>query len=167
MKEKKGDLVTDCHSILVRWRKYFLQLLNAHGVNDVRQREIHTAEPLAPEPSDCEVELVIEKLKRHKSPGIDQILEQFTLKSIDLFILIGISRNCLGSGRSQIMCLSIRRVIKLNVIIIEANRFCQPRTRFYATFFEANFLINMFTWHYIRNNYLGLVTVCTTHNTHF
>jgi hypothetical protein len=89
--------------------------LNAHGINDVRQREIHTAEPLVPEPSGCEFELAIEKLKRHKSPGIDQILaikggvEQFALKSINLLILIGISRNCLGSGMSQTMCLSIRR----------------------------------------------------------
>jgi len=135
-----------------------LRLLNAHGVNDVRQTEIHTAEPLVPELSDCEVELAIEKLKRHKSPGIYQILaikggvEQFVLKSINLFILIGISRNRLGSGRSQTMCLSIRRVIKQNVVIIEANCFCQPCTRFYATFFETNFPMNMFSGHYIRNN---------------
>ena len=30
-------------------------------------------EPLVPEPSAFEVELAIEKLKNHKSPGIDQI----------------------------------------------------------------------------------------------
>ena len=44
-----------------------------HGVKDVRQAEIHTAEPLVPEPSAAEVELAIDKLKSHKSPGIDQI----------------------------------------------------------------------------------------------
>ena len=44
-----------------------------HGVDDVRQVEIHIAEPLVPEPSAFEVELAIEKLKSHKSPGIDQI----------------------------------------------------------------------------------------------
>jgi len=38
-----------------------------HGVNDVRQTEIHTAEPLVPELSAFEVDLAIEKLKRHKS----------------------------------------------------------------------------------------------------
>jgi hypothetical protein len=43
------------------------------GVNDVRQTEVHTAEPLVPEPSACEVELAIEKLKSHKSPRICQI----------------------------------------------------------------------------------------------
>jgi len=45
----------------------------AHGVNDVRQTEIQSARPLVPDPSALEVEMAIEKLKRHKSPGIDQI----------------------------------------------------------------------------------------------
>jgi hypothetical protein len=44
-----------------------------HGVSDLRQTEIHTAEPLVPEPSAFEVEMAIEKLKSHKSPGFDQI----------------------------------------------------------------------------------------------
>jgi hypothetical protein len=65
--------VAHCHSILTRWRNYFSQLLNVHADNDVRQTEIHTAEPLVPEPSVFEVELDIEKLKRYKSPGTDQI----------------------------------------------------------------------------------------------
>jgi len=47
--------------------------LNVHEVKDVRQAEIHTVEPLLPEPSAFEVELAIEKLKIHKSPGTDQI----------------------------------------------------------------------------------------------
>ena len=37
------------------------------------QTEIHTAEPPVPDPSASEVELAIDKLKGHKSPGIDQI----------------------------------------------------------------------------------------------
>jgi len=55
-------LVVDSHSILARWRKYSSQLLNVHGVNDVRQTEIHTAEPIVPEPIAFDVELAIEKL---------------------------------------------------------------------------------------------------------
>jgi hypothetical protein len=43
VKDEKGDLVADCHSILARWRNHFSQLLNMHGVNDVRQTEVHTA----------------------------------------------------------------------------------------------------------------------------
>ena len=61
VKDEKGDLFTDSH------------LLNVHGVNDVTQTEIHTAQPIVPELSAFEVEMAIEKLKRHKSPGIDQI----------------------------------------------------------------------------------------------
>jgi len=44
-----------------------------HGVKDVGQAEIHTAEPLVTEQSASEVELAIDKLKSHKSPGVDQI----------------------------------------------------------------------------------------------
>jgi len=73
VKDEKGDLVADTHSIMMRCRNYFSQLLNVHGAKDVRQEEIHTAKPLVPEPSAFEVELAIEKLKSHKSPGIDQI----------------------------------------------------------------------------------------------
>jgi hypothetical protein len=58
---------------LARWRNHFSQLLNIHGVNDVRQTEVHTAEPLVTEPSAFKVEMAIQKLKRHKSSGIDQI----------------------------------------------------------------------------------------------
>ena len=71
VKDEKGDLVADSHSIMARWRDYFSQILNVHGVSDVRQAEIHTAEPLVLKPSALEVELAIEKLKSHKSPGTD------------------------------------------------------------------------------------------------
>jgi hypothetical protein len=47
-------------------------VLNVHGVHDVRQMDIHTAEPLVPEPSLVEVEIAIGKLKSYKSPGTDQ-----------------------------------------------------------------------------------------------
>ena len=63
---EKRDFFTDSHSILARWRIHFSQLLNVHGVNDVRQTEIHTTEALVPELSAFEVEMAIEKLKRHK-----------------------------------------------------------------------------------------------------
>jgi len=53
-------LVSNSHSILARWRNYFSQLLNVHRVNDVRQRELHTTDPLVPEPSAFEVALATE-----------------------------------------------------------------------------------------------------------
>jgi hypothetical protein len=73
VKDEKGDLVADSHNILAQWRNHFSQLLNIQRVNDVWQTEMHTAEPLVPERSAFDVELAIEKLKSHKSPGIDQI----------------------------------------------------------------------------------------------
>jgi hypothetical protein len=63
VRDEQSDLVTDYCSILARWRNHFSQLLIVHGVNDVRQAEIHTAEPLVPEPSAFEIEMAIEKLK--------------------------------------------------------------------------------------------------------
>jgi len=73
VKNEKGDLIANSHSIVARWKNYFSQLFNVHGINDVGKAEIHTAEPLVSEPSVSDVELAIYKLKSHKSPGIDQI----------------------------------------------------------------------------------------------
>jgi hypothetical protein len=36
VKDEKSDLVADPHSVLARWGNHFSQLLNVHGVNDVR-----------------------------------------------------------------------------------------------------------------------------------
>jgi len=66
IQDEKGDLVSDSHSILNRWRNHFSQPWNIHGVNYVRRTEIHTAEPIVPEPSAFEVEMAVEKMKRHK-----------------------------------------------------------------------------------------------------
>ena len=51
----------------------FLPAIQRTWVKDVGQAEIHTAEPLVPEPSASEFEQAIDKLKRVKSPDIDQI----------------------------------------------------------------------------------------------
>jgi len=108
VKDDKSDLVAYSHSILARWRNYFSQLLKVHEINDVRQTEIHTAEPLVLELSASEVQLAIAMLKSHKSPGIDQIPAELIKaegKTIRCEIhkhlfLFGIRRNCLRSGRS-------------------------------------------------------------------
>ena len=69
------------------------------------------------EPSDFEVEMVIENLKSHKSSDIDQIPAELikagskTIRSEihKLFIFIW---NCLRSGTDRSSYLSIRRAIK-------------------------------------------------------
>jgi hypothetical protein len=58
MRDDNGDLLADSDSILNRWKNYFSQLLKVHDVSDVRQIEVHTAEPLVPGPSHLEAEKV-------------------------------------------------------------------------------------------------------------
>jgi hypothetical protein len=73
IKDKNGNLIADPQNVLNRWKNFFNQVLNVHGVHDVRQIDIHTAEPLVPESSLVEVEIAIGKLKRYISPGTDNI----------------------------------------------------------------------------------------------
>jgi hypothetical protein len=49
-------------------------VLNVHGVCDVRQMDIHMAEPLVPEPSLVKVKTAIEKLKRYIYPQKHRLL---------------------------------------------------------------------------------------------
>jgi hypothetical protein len=73
VKDERGDLLADPHKILNRWKNYFCQLLNPRGTGDVRQTEMHTAEPFLPQPSASEAEVVTGKLKTYKPLGVDQI----------------------------------------------------------------------------------------------
>ena len=87
VKDEKGDLVADSYSIVARWRNYLSQLLNVHGVNDIKHTDIHTPEPLVPEPRAFEVQLAIEKLKSHRSPDIDQIHAQLSKEGVEKFAM--------------------------------------------------------------------------------
>jgi hypothetical protein len=49
VKDENGGLLADSQNILSRWKNYLCQLLNVHGINDVRQTEMHTFEALVPE----------------------------------------------------------------------------------------------------------------------
>jgi hypothetical protein len=50
---------------------------NVHGFHDVRQMDIHMAEPLVPEPNMVKVEVTIGKLKKYKPLCTDQIRAKF------------------------------------------------------------------------------------------
>jgi hypothetical protein len=50
-----------------------LSAFDLNGAGGVRQTEMQTAEAFVPQPSASEVEVAIGKLKRYKSPGVDQI----------------------------------------------------------------------------------------------
>ena len=123
---------------MARWRNYFSQLLNVHGANDTRQAEINTAEPLVPEPSAFEVELAIERLKSHKSPGNDQISAELikagsrTIRcAIHKFIISVWNKEELPEEWKESI---IRKGIKQILLTIGAYRFCQLRTKFCPTF---------------------------------
>jgi hypothetical protein len=62
VKDENGDLLADSHIILNTWKNYS-QLLNVHGVSDLKQIEIHTrtAEPLVPDPSPFGVDIAMAK----------------------------------------------------------------------------------------------------------
>ena len=141
VKDEKGHLITDSHSILAGWRNHFSQLLNVHGVNDVRQTEIQKGEPLVPEPSAFEVEMAIEKLKRHKSPGTDQIPAE-PIKAgcrtihFEIHKLINSIWNKVElpeQWKELITVPFIRRTIKQTAVIIEPYHFYKLHTKFYPT----------------------------------
>ena len=97
-KDEKSGLVANIYSVLVRWWNHFCQVLIVRGVNNGRQTEMQQR---LSEASAFDVEVVIEKLKSHKSSGIHQIpAELITATSnkicseiLNLLILFGIRRN--------------------------------------------------------------------------
>jgi hypothetical protein len=90
---------------------------------------MHTVEPLGRELGCCEMKTAMEKLKRYKSRGIDQIQAELihaenTTRTLlseihKLINSIWIRNNCHSSGGNLLLYLFIKRVIKLSVIIIE------------------------------------------------
>jgi hypothetical protein len=110
---------------------YYSQVLNVHGVSDVRQAEIHTAVLLVPEPSVLEIELAIEELNCHKSPGNDQIPADLikaggrTIRCAihKLIISIWNKAELPEECKESIIDLSIRKGIKKIVICIGAYHF--------------------------------------------
>jgi hypothetical protein len=143
IKDENGNLLADPQNVLSRWKNFFNQVLNLHEVHDVRQMDIHTAEPLVPEPSLVEVKIAIGKLKSYNFRGTDQILAELIkaggeiLRSeIHKFIRsIWIERNCHSSGRNLLFYQFIKTVIRLTEVIIWDSPSYQLPTKFYLTFF--------------------------------
>jgi hypothetical protein len=108
IKDKIGHLLADSQNVLNRWKNFFNQMINIHGVHNVRQEDIQTTEPLVPEPSLVEVEIAIGKLKsinprvliRFRPNSSKQGVKFYVLRYTDLFVLYGIRRKCHNSGRN-------------------------------------------------------------------
>jgi hypothetical protein len=43
IKDENGNLIADPQNVLNRWKNFFNQVLNVHGVHDVGQMDIHMA----------------------------------------------------------------------------------------------------------------------------
>ena len=106
VKDEKGDLVVDPFSAVDRRRNSFSQVLN--------------------------VQLVKNMIKSQQN-YLGQGVEQFIMRSINLFFLFGKMWNCPRNGGSRSLYLSIRRGIKQTVVIIVSYHFCQLRIKFYPT----------------------------------
>ena len=141
VRDKKGNLVTNSHSILVWWRKHFSQIFNVYEVSDVRHIEIHSAETQVSEPSAFEIEMAIQKLKSHTLTGADQIPAQIIRagrrtsgSEIHKLIISTWNKVELPEERKQSIIVHIfKTATKQTVVITEAYRFCQLRTKFYPT----------------------------------
>jgi hypothetical protein len=72
IKDENGNFLADPQSVCNSSKNFFKQVLNVHGVHNIRQMDIHTAKSLVPEPSFVEVEIAIWKLRSYKSPQNDQ-----------------------------------------------------------------------------------------------
>jgi len=112
--------------------------LDVHGVNDVRQVDVHTAKPLIPEPSAFEVELATEKLKSHKLPGTDQIpaelikggVRTIRVESHKLIVSIW-SKELPEQWKESIIVPIYKKGDKTDCISIGAYHFYQLHTKFY------------------------------------
>jgi hypothetical protein len=139
VKDENGDLFMDSHNIMNRWKNYFSQLLNVHNVSDVKQIEVHKAEPLVPGPSRLEVETAIAKLKKYKSRDSDQIPAELIqaggkiLQSVIHKLINSVwNKDELGDQWKESIILPIHKcVIKLTVIIIVGYHCNQLRTKCY------------------------------------
>jgi hypothetical protein len=56
---KTTYLLSYSNNILNRWKNYFFSVTDVHNVSDIRQIEVHTAEPLVPGPNHIEVQIAI------------------------------------------------------------------------------------------------------------
>jgi hypothetical protein len=138
MKNENGDLLAHSHNIVNRWKNYFSRLLNVNIANDVRQIEVHTAEPLLLGPSRIEVEIAIAKLK-YKSPGSDQIqteliqarCETLVSEIHNLINAVWNKEELAISGSSLLLYQFIRRVVKPTVIIIVGYHCSHIHTQFF------------------------------------
>jgi hypothetical protein len=135
MKHENCDLLSDSHKILNTWKNYFSQLLIVHRASNVRQIEIHTAEPLVPNPSPFEAETATAKLKRYKLSLSAQIPAEFIQAGGEILCskIHELINSIWNTEKLPIKSVSsykfTRRVITLTAVIIEGYHNYQLHTK--------------------------------------
>jgi hypothetical protein len=141
LRDGNGDLLADSCNILNSLKNYFCQLLNVYRINDVRQTQMHTTEPLVPDRSSFEDEIAIDMLKIYKTRGIDKLLAELiqvggnTLRSErhELINSICNKEELPYKWKEHIIVAIYRKVIKLTVVIVEEYHCYQLHTKFFSS----------------------------------
>jgi hypothetical protein len=66
-------------------------------MSDIRQIEIHTAEPIVPSVSRFEVEITIAKMKKYKSHASDEILAELIRTGCEIHVLLSVINKLINS----------------------------------------------------------------------
>jgi hypothetical protein len=143
VRDENGSLLADPQNILNRWKGFFNQVLNVHGVHDVWQMDTHTAEPIIPEPSLFKVKIAIRKMKSYKSQGTDRIPGELVKAGGEtlyseihrLICFIWNKEEFPQQWKEFLLYQFIKRGIRLTEIIMEESHSYQLPTKFYLTFF--------------------------------
>jgi hypothetical protein len=106
------------------------------NVSDVRQIEVHAAEPLVPGTSCLEVEIAIAKLKKYKSSGSDDIPAELIEAGGE--ILLSAIHKLINTvcNKEELPDQFTKGVTKLTVIIIVLYHCYQLYTKFYRIYFS-------------------------------
>ena len=114
-KKRKGLSACRSEQNFDQVKRNTCHLLNVHVVSDVRQTEIHGAEPLVPEPSGSEFKMVTEKFKMYKSPAFHfpgELIQaggrRLCCVNHKLCNSIFTQKEPLNSGRSQLLYIFMR-----------------------------------------------------------
>jgi hypothetical protein len=104
-----------------------------HNASDVRQTEVHMAEPLVHGPSHLEVEIGVAKFKKYKSPGGVQILAELIQAGEEMLLIISNwNKEELSYQWKEPIIVPIHKTVKkLTVIIIVEYHCYQHHTKFY------------------------------------
>jgi hypothetical protein len=93
--------------------------LNVHRASDIRHIKIHTAQPLVPDPSPFDINIVVAKLKKFKSPGSDQIpAGGSVIHKLRVIDFVWNKVKLPDQWKESITVPVHRRAIKLTVVII-------------------------------------------------